>query len=143
LCDCAGNFIWKMIAWIYKARSAAFDHLQLAQLRAQQRLFRAERVFEWVNTPVKPFLDMAIVGEATGELLSIVRVCIDEAGENQFARGMDHPIRFVSGEQVIALAYGDNFVGLNGKRAVAENPSIGIDGNQPIRVGNDKIRHDF
>jgi hypothetical protein len=56
---------------------------------------------------------------------------------------VDHPVRAMSGENFIALAYGDDSVGLNGKRAVAENPSIGIDGNQPIRVGNDKIRHDF
>ena len=141
LCDRAGDLIGKMIARIEKTRSAALDHLQLAQLRAQQRLVRAERVFEWVNTPVKPFLDMTIVSEAAGELLGIVRVSIDEAGKNQLALRVDHPVRAMSGDHVIALAYGDNSVGLNGKRAVAENPSIGIDGNQPIRMGNDEIRH--
>jgi hypothetical protein len=118
-----------MIARIDKAGGAALNHFQLAQLGAQQSLFGAERIFERVDSSVKPFLDMAVVGEAASELLCVVRVRIDKSRKNHLSRGIYHPSRSLIGENRIGLAHGNDFARVDGHGAVAKNPSITIDGN--------------
>src|SRR5687768_10118650 len=128
LYNCASDFIRKVIARVDKARRAAFNHFELAQERAQQRLFRAESVLERINTPIEPFLNVTVIGKAARKLLRIVRMRIDKPGKNELPFRMDHPIRLVSGENFVGLSYSHNLIGLDRERAIPENPSLGIDG---------------
>jgi hypothetical protein len=74
-------------------------------------------------------MNMAVVGETSGKLLGVMRVCVDKSRKNHLSRGIYHPLRLLIGENGIRLANGNDFARIDGYGPVAKNPSITIHGN--------------
>ena len=101
----------EVIARIGEARRSRTDQLELAQARSAQRVARVHVRFDDPQPFEKPFgARDRLVGQSTTELLRIVDMRVEDAGQRELAAGIDDVGVRITRRDLLRFADGNDLV---------------------------------
>ena len=125
-----------------KAVVPGADHLELRETRRAQRVARVHVRFDDPQPLEQSFgARNRFVGQTTTELLRIVDMRVEDAGQRELAAGIDDIGVRITRRNFLRLADGDDLVAADCDGAVADDAPIAIDGHHIVGILDEHIRH--
>ena len=128
-----------VVAGIDEAGDAVLEQFGGGERRRDAHVVGVERGLVGVHAVEQERLRVGLVGKPARELERRMQMAVDEARRRHGVAAVDGLLAGVVLGDLGRLADRDDLAALHGDRRIADDAAAGIDGDQPVDVGDDEI----
>ena len=128
-----------VIAGVDEAGDAVLEQFRRGERRRKAHVIAVERRFVRIHAVEQERLRVRLVRQPARKLERGMQVAVDEARRRHRIGGIDRPRGGIGLRYRGGLVDGDNLSAFHRDRRIAHDAAAGIDGNEPVDIGDDQI----